>query len=279
MKFQRIAASVVGLCVLSLGVSLQAEPIIEETFTGYPENALISASPAGAATGLTGDWTLVPSSDFYVNKTEASDDDGTGKAVYDQNLGYNGTRTATRNTSAEHVLFETNGDVFYESFLIDPGRTDGDMTFVLGLKRIDGGGVQNLSFGIIDEQYIVGNGGVDVKVGRGTVKAGEQLVLVRIEYGATSSGPDAEELVTLWVDPVDESSEPVINGVAVDLLNSGGGKIMSVSIRGDQMNGAPSFFDNLRVGTSFAAVVPEPSTLSLLALGLISLIPMIMRYR
>jgi hypothetical protein len=102
----------------------------------------------------------------------------------------------------------------------------------------------------------VGNGGISGVASGGTVTADEQLVLVRIEYGDTSTGGlDDNEVVTLWVDPVDESSPPVIDGVSTELLNNGGGKIASISIRGDQMDGQPAFFDNLRVGLSFAEVV------------------------
>jgi len=256
MRFRGIAAAQMGLCLLLLAASLQAEIIIEDTFTGYPDNALISADPAGPANGLSGNWTLVPDSDFYVNKTQADDDAGTGKAVYDRPSGDNGARTATRNTSAEHLLYETDGDLFYASFLIDPARAGGDMTFELELMSLDGGGAVDLSFGISGGAFIVGNGGISGVASGGTVTADEQLVLVRIEYGDTSTGGlDDDEVVTLWVDPVDESSLPVIDGVSTELLNSGGGKILTVSIRGDQMDGQPAFFDNLRVGLSFADVV------------------------
>ena len=278
MKLHRIVAGVIGLCVLSLGTSLWAEPIIEEMFIGYLDNALISDSPAGPATGLTGNWTLVPNTAFYVNKTQADDNAGTGKAVYDYYSTDSGARTATRNTADDHVLFENDGDVFYASFLIDPARYNGGMTFGLELSKLLGtGGVSNFSFGIIGGEYIVGNGGNDINVHGGTVTADEQLVLVRIKYGASDSGPGADEVVTLWVNPIDESSTPVINSVSTDFLNSGGGKITAVSIRGENMNGSPAFFDNLRVGSSFAAVIPEPSTLSLLAMGFLALIPMIRR--
>ena len=259
MRCHRIVASAIGLCVLSLGTTLQAELIIEETFTGYLDNALISANPAGPALGLTGDWTLVPESDFYVNKTRYDDDAGTGKAVYNRPSGDNGTRTTTRSTSADHVLFEDDGDVFYASFLIDPARASGDMTFELLLERLGNGGVADLSFGILGGQYIVGNGGDDVNVFAGTVSADEQLVTIRIEYGEAESGPDAEEVVTLWVDPVDESSTPVIDSVMTDILNRGGGKITDISILGGKMNGSPAFFDNLRVGSSFTEVTALPS--------------------
>jgi len=279
MRFHRVAAGAVGLCAWFFVASLQAELIIEDTFTGYLDNALISASPAGSALGLTGDWTLTPNSDFFVNKTRSDDNAGTGKAVYDRPAGDNGTRTATRSTSANHVLLENDGDAFFASVLLAPARASGDMTFELGLTRLDGGGVQNLSFGIINGQYIVGNGGVDVKASGGTVTADEQLVLVRIEYGEADSGPDDSEIVTLWVNPIDESSTPAINGILTDVLNRGGVNITSVSMRGDHMGGSPACFDNLRVGSSFAAVVPEPSTLLLLATALLVLIPMMKRRR
>lgn len=256
MRSHGIAAGVVGLCLVSLVASSRAEPVIEDTFTGYPDNALISADPAGPANGLTGNWSLVPDREFYVNKTEADDEAGTGKAVYDRLSDFNGARIATRSTSAEHLLYETDGDLFYASFLVDPARAGGDMTFELELNSLGGGSV-DFSFGISGGTYIVGNGGISSIVSGGTVTTGEQLIVVRIEYGDTSSGgSDDDEVVTLWVDPVDESSLPVINGVSAELLSGGGGRIATVSIRGDQMDGGPAFFDDLRVGASFEAVMP-----------------------
>jgi len=258
------------ICLIS-GTS-DGAPLVEETFTGYPDNCLISASPAGSAVGLTGDWTLVPDSDFYVNRTQADNDAGTGKAVYDRPSNDNGARTATRSTSADHGLFENDGDVFYASFLIDPARAHGDMTFELTLEKFGGGGALDFAFGISGGEYIVGNGGSDIDASGGTVTAGEQLVLVRIEYGDAGSGPDDNEVVTLWGDPVDELSTPVIDGVSIDFLSSGGGKITDVSIRGDWMLGAPAFFDDLRVGLVFADVIPEPATLGLLGIGGIAML-------
>jgi hypothetical protein len=259
MRFHGIAAGVMGLCLLLPAASLQAGIIIEDTFAGYPDNALISDDPAGPATGLSGNWTLVPNSEFYVNKTQADDEAGTGKAVYDRFSDLNGARTATRSTSADHVLFETDGDLFYASFLIAPGRSGGDMTFELELVSLGGGGMVDFSFGISGGTYIVGNGGISGLVSGGTVTADEQLVVIRVEYGDTSTGGlDDDEVVTVWIDPVDESSPPVIDRVSTELLNSGGGKIASVSIRGDQMDGKPAFFDDLRVGLSFAEIMgPE----------------------
>ncbi len=202
---------------------------------------------------------LCPS--FYVNRTQLDHNAGTGKAVYDRPSDDNGTRTATRYMSSLHELYETDGDSFYASFLIDPARANGDMTFELELVRHDGGGALDFMVGIINGRYVVGNGGVSVLASGGETTSLEQLVLVRVEYGDARTGPSDLEVVTLWVDPVTETSPPVMDGVPVDLLSHGGGRIKSIPLRGDMMLGYPAFFDDLRVGSTFESVItPEPTT-------------------
>jgi len=229
-----------------------ADPFILETFTDYPDNALISASPAGPALGLSGDWHLDTESNFYVNRTEADLNDGTGKAVYDFTFDDNGSREALRLTSSDHVLFSEDGDVFFASFLIQPARVMGHMIFTLVLDRLDGGGQPEVSFGMKDGQFVVGNGGVTVDVSGGLPSVTEMLVVLKVEYG-----DNGNEVVTLWVDPADESSDPVIDSRPVNFLNPGGGKVTAVAIRGDQMAGQPAFFDNLRVGLKFDDVTRD----------------------
>lgn len=126
--------------VVSASTAVHADSIVSETFSGYPDNALISASPAGPATGLAGDWALAPDNFFYVNRTGTDLSAGTGKAVYDMPSDDNGARTAQRATSDDHALFSSDGDIFYASFLIRPPRAQGTMMFVLELQQTDGGG-------------------------------------------------------------------------------------------------------------------------------------------
>ena len=249
--------------LVSLGVAAQADTLISETFTGYPDNALISASPAGPAPGLAGDWTLDPDNFFYVNRTEYDLGAATGKAAYDMPWDDHGARTAQRATSADHVLLSGDGDVFHASFRILPARADGHMIFGLTLDRLDGGGQADISFGMIDGLFIVGNGGVDVDVSSGAPSVTEMRVVLRIEYGDADSGPDDNEVVTLWVDPVNEFSAPVIDRVPIDLLNRGGARIVGVSIRGGQMAGQPAYFDDLLVGSGFVDVVAAPPLIGL----------------
>lgn len=237
-------------CLLLLaGSNVMADPFILETFTGYPDNALISTNPAGPALGLTGDWLLDTDSDFYVNRTQADLDSGTGKAVYDRPSNDNGTREAYRLTSDDYILFDKDGDVFYASFLIQPERASGYMFFTLILDRIDDGGQQEVSFGIQGGRFFVGNDGVQSVVSNGTVTIDEVLVVLKVVYGNNGN-----EVVTLWVDPLNELSDPVIDNIPIDFLNPGGGKITAVSIRGEQMLGQPAFFDDLRVGFQFEDV-------------------------
>ena len=133
----------------------------------------------------------------------------------------------------------------------------GHMLFTLILDRLDGGGQPDISFGMKDGQFIIGHGGVSTDISDGTPTVTEMLVVLRIEYGDGASGPDDNELLTLWVDPLNESSIPVIDSLPVDILNSGGGKIIAVAIRGEHMAGQPAFFDNLRVGLKFQDVTTD----------------------
>jgi hypothetical protein len=133
------------------------------------------------------------------------------------------------------------------------------MTFGLELRRLDGGGQPRLSFGIKEGSFIVGNGGVNVDILGGMPAATEMRIVLRVEYGDGATGPDDLEVLTVWVDPIDVSSVPVIEKVPVDILNRGGGRLAGVAMRGDQMAGQPAFFDDLMVGYRFEDVVQPPS--------------------
>ena len=254
----RSALIVLFLVLATTSAAAQADPIVYDGFSGYPDDALISDSPAGPATGLTGDWSLDAESFFYVNRTQADLEAGAGKAVYDMPDDDNGVRTAQRQAMENYELFRSDGDAFYASFLIQPPRADGDMIFTLILERMDGGGQPNLSFGMSAGSFIVGNGIVDVDAVGGIPSVDEMRVVLRLEYGDGGTGPDDLEVVTVWVDPEDESSPPVIDAVAVDLVNRGGGRITAVSMRGSQMAGMPAFFDDLAVGYTFEDVTNLP---------------------
>ncbi len=90
--YSRFTTGLACLWLLAGSSNVLADPIILETFTDYPDNALISANPAGPALGLLGNWQLDAENYFYVNRTEAELDGGTGKAVHDFTYDDNGAR-------------------------------------------------------------------------------------------------------------------------------------------------------------------------------------------
>ena len=100
--YTKFTTGLACLWLLASSSGALADPFILETFTDYPDNALISTSPSGPALGLLGDWQLDTESYFYVNRTEADLNNGTGKAVHDFPFDDNGTREAFRNTSSDH---------------------------------------------------------------------------------------------------------------------------------------------------------------------------------
>ena len=247
--YAKLTTPLACLWLLVGSSTAQADPFILEMFNNYPDNALISASPAGPALGLMGDWYLDTESHFYVNRTEADLEAGTGKAVYDYTSDENGVRIATRATSSDHFLFNEDGDVFYASFLIQPPLTTGHMLFELILDRLDGGGQPEVTFGMKNGHFIVGNAGVEVHVSGGTPAVTEMLVVLEVVYSNFGS-----EIVTVWVNPENELSTPVIDNMPIEFLNAGGGKITAVAMRAEQMSGMPAFFDDLRVGYQFEDV-------------------------
>jgi hypothetical protein len=257
MSIKNAVYAAIMMVVLS-STAAQADPFIFESFTGYPDNALISASPAGPALGLTGDWYLDAENFFYVNMTAADPEAGTDKAVYDMSDDDNGARTAQRFTSVDHVLLSNDGDLFYASFRVIPPLSSGHMIFTLVLDRLDGGGQADVSFGMIGDHFIIGNGGEDIDVSGGAPTAAEMQIVLRVEYGEAGAGPDDAEVVTLWVDPIDEFSTPVIDNVSLDFLNRGGAMISALTIRGGHMAGQPAFFDDLMVGPGFDDVITPP---------------------
>ena len=78
----------------------------------------------------------------------------------------------------------------------------------------------------------------------------------------------ATDQTTLWINPTDETSASI---TATDTIGYAAGTINAYALRqGTSGTGAPGILavDGLRVGTSFAEVVPEPTSLGLLGLGL-----------
>jgi hypothetical protein len=86
-------------------------------------------------------------------------------------------------------------------------------------------------------------------------------IVVRYDQTGTSTA-------TLWVNPTMESDP---NTVATDVAAIQHADIVAFGLRQSNATQAPLFVDNLLVGTSFADVIPEPSTILLLGVGLAGL--------
>jgi PEP-CTERM motif-containing protein len=89
-----------------------------------------------------------------------------------------------------------------------------------------------------------------------------KMLVAKIEFGAGDTA--GNEKVTLWVDPTDELSAPI--GVQTDVAS-----FQFSGIRVSRLY--ESLVDEAYIGTAMCdVVVPEPATLSLLALGAAALI-------
>lgn len=80
-------------------------------------------------------------------------------------------------------------------------------------------------------------------------------------------------VMSLWVNPVDESSTSISSGALFDDHSTFHDNLNSFALRQNSGGGVYQI-DNLLIGTTFADVVPEPSTVALVGAGLIGMLAM-----
>ena len=104
---------------------------------------------------------------------------------------------------------------------------------------------------------IVGNGGVEFEVSGGTAAVTEMLIVLKIEYSNNGN-----EVVTLWVDPANESSDPAIDNMPIDFLNwDGGSSNWSNGLNWD-LGVVPSAPTNVTINSTASLTVTGPTSLT-----------------
>lgn len=227
----KFAAAIV---VVSASVTARSAPIILESFD-YSNGSLSSQN------GGTG-W----SSGWAVNNATVSN----GEVVL-PGIG----AIAQRTPSASSILWPTDGSTGYMSFTV---RITGATTTGTSAAFATGGGT---SWG-----GTVSTSGFQLS---GTTLAGtvglNQTYLLVFRLTRNDAGNDA---AALWVNPVSEASAPLSTASAA-YLGAGATHLQSFQLNSSSP-ASSSVFDNVRMGTDFVDVVPEPTGVCALAtLGLI----------
>ena len=155
---------------------------------------------------------------------------------------------------------DSDGSTVYISFLAQ--QTSSGTGGYSGLSLFSGTSTEQLFLG---RATSTANWGVDPRAGTGAVQSGslaaaQSLLVARIDFGAgTTAG---NEHVRLYVNP-SAAGEPAV--ADVDLPNKA--NFTWDTIRLQAGNGGTADWDEVRIGTTYADVVPEPATAGLLMIA------------
>jgi hypothetical protein len=260
IDLRHAAALTAGAIALLFGgrsVALGA-PIASESFD-YTAGLKLAGQNGGS--GWTSAWSATD------NGT------GTGPSVTSPGMSSSsvdtsGLKAALPNTNVGALRIPTSspdadGNTVYLSFLAQ--QTSGTAGYS-GLSLFSGTGTETLFLG---RPTNASTWGVDPKAGTGAVQSNvvataQALLVARIDFGSgTTSG---NERVRLYVNP-SASGEPAI--ADVDLPNKANFTWDRIRLQAGNggTTGGTADWDEIRIGTTYADVVPEPATVGLLAIA------------
>lgn len=267
MKKHLLLLPLLAVCA----VTSHGTVFIHETFDGYANpGGDTAALTAPAMTGLTGNWSYISndSGDTYINRSSTSLTD-----AFEFYKSSNTIRTVHRDTDTGHFSGIANNESFYASAIFRTADiTNGDLTVILD-NDLDGTS-SDIFFGFSNGSFVAGAVAGANTSGGSLAANTDYRVVIRVTYNI--SGVTDE--ISLWVNPTLESDTATISGLQGSIIRGqfSTGGINGITISGQDLGGFTSaFVDDIRVGTTFAEAIPEPSTyaltLSVLAVGAVML--------
>jgi hypothetical protein len=132
------------------------------------------------------------------------------------------------------------------------------------------------STGNLFDRVVLTNDGASVRIGIENQNGVPPIFFGLLTLGATNHivvryDQTGTSVATLWVNPTLETDSSVS---ATDLAPVQHANIIAFGLRQGANQQGNELVDNLLVGTSFADVVPEPSTVALVGAGLLGLLTM-----
>jgi len=259
-KHRMSSAAVAVSAVLASGQVASAATLYYESFTesSYPTDFLGSAPDSGG-----GDWTSAQNNSLDQIVDGSIDTTGTqaltatgGKLDFSAS-----TDNRTRSTLSAGV--GANGTTKYASFLIDIDDDGGTGGFD-GLEFKDSGGTI-FRIGWLGNVYGVHNS-LGAVSGSGVMSAGLNFVVAEFNFGAGNS-----DTVDLYFNPTAAALSAGTSSAQLATADYSFDIFEIVQYHTDPLDG---FIDEIRVGDTLAdvALIPEPTSFVLAALGLLGLI-------
>jgi len=224
-----------------------------------------------------------PTGDFTGGRARFAGVDNLQRRVHRDLAAYTAVDTYYMSFVMTAALGDTDGDGFVGvGFTNDAtdaeldGSSDGLFGALVGFKANPGGTTDLVMrfrdqtspgvFGATDEVLLAN------VASAGTENDGVYRVVLKLDHNAAPFNPDGEDVLTAWVNPGLVSSEAQANAaVTPTSVNTfalpNNSLITQLTFTGIDYS-RPASFDEFRLGTEFADVIPEPSVAALVAAGL-----------
>jgi len=240
MKTKKILALLIS-GVFATTMASQGAVIVTEKFS-YSDGALAGNN------GGTGDWSGAWAGDHSVSGGQIST-----------------ATTAIANRSFSTTFTGSSSDPLYFSARFT--KTGSDTEYALWVVLDDANsGINNegVKFGLNSAGFTVGlenGGGADDQI-FGTYTAGEQVQIIgKLEFNVDG----VNERAQIWVNPTGEETATIVSSQIT--LDIGWTTPQFSFVRNWVGSDGDFLVDDIRVGSTWAAAVPEPSSTALLGLG------------
>ena len=265
-----------------------AEMLVYEPFnTGGTDYAIANLDGQGPTSlGATGTWGVMegatPTS-FTVAGTGLSKL-GLPTSGGDVLGGTTNKYPARSVTAAVSTATSTASDIYFSFLTYRASGTTGLARFNINSRWLDGGSVRDhrASIGVTNNNYfmeeIITNPWSNATA---VTVAGYTAGTTALIIGKLTRNDSGNDTLVMWANPADFSSEAAAGAVSGtvsnrNLLTAGIG-LTSFGMQSGA--GTAMYSDELRIGTTWASVVPEPSSVALLVTGLLGLLAYAWRKR
>ena len=252
---------------------MNAGIIATEYFNGYGTSAVYTGCLSGG-TGWTSNWSAsdasyVPGGSLFYSATGY---DNSANLSGSSDGAATGTGNLTGNPSTTfRTIDDGDADTIWFSALISMDGTDRAILWVDAT-----GPIPNDFVGILDGQIAMRYDGTTIGTvgawenntnpnGNATFTSGTALLLAKIEVN--NSGNDT---FSFWFNPDLSGGEGGLGAATISAptgFDLFGDEIGGIGMLIAGTNGGNEYMDAIRAGTTFADVVPEPSSMSLLGLA------------
>jgi len=244
----RYIASVIG-AVAAMGLTMQADAAT--VYEGFDYDQGTDVGGLNGGTGWYGSWTG-PSGDATIQSPGMSEGSlpGTGNRLLL-------TRTGSGSTKAGRQVFASNqaSGTYWLSLMID---NHGGHSTAFGFAQL----ADSNSVPLVEVRFSA-KGNWSLRNGSGTssdtgIAADSALLVIKVDMDS--------DRADMWVNPTLGAEPPATSNANVALAANGDFDRLNLRVQ-TSTGSASASFDEIRIGDSFASVVPEPGMVALAGLG------------